>query len=142
MFKTSLIAASALGLVLVASSASAQDYGNGDGAYNNGPTETIEVIAPRAPADSSSLAPTSATKLSVAVRYDDLDLTTRDGAHELRDRVRGAAHDVCETLEQRFPIAAVPQEPCYRSAVDAGLRRADNAISGARHYSYVGYERD
>lgn len=142
MLMKSLLAASALGLVLAASSARAQDYGAGnDGYADNGPNESIQVIAPRIPNDNSSLAPTSATHLSVAVRYDDLDLTTGSGARELRSRVRDAARDVCETLEARFPAAAVPQEPCYRTAVGAGIARADNAISDARSYSNAGYER-
>lgn len=131
MLMKSLLAASAL--VLTASAALAQDYND---AYGPGPNESIEVIAPRLPHDNSSMAPTSATKLSMQVRYDDLDLTTRDGARELRSRVRDAAHNVCETLEARFPIPAVPQEPCYRSAASSGLARADNAISDARHGDY------
>ena len=139
MLMKSLLAASALGLVLAGSPVQAQDYNN-DG-YANGPNETVEVTAPRIPTDHSSLAPTSATNLSVAVRYDDLDLTTGGGARELRSRVRDAARDVCETLEARFPIAVVPQKPCYRTAVDAGIARADNAISDARNYTRAGYER-
>jgi UrcA family protein len=139
MLMKSLLAASALGVILAGSPVQAQDYDN-DG-YANGPNETIEVIAPRIPTDHSSLAPTSATNLSIAVRYDDLDLTTGGGARELRSRVRDAARDVCETLEARFPIAAVPQKPCYRTAVEAGIARADNAISDARNYTDAGYER-
>jgi UrcA family protein len=141
MLMKSLLAASALGLVLAASSAQAQDYGYDNDGYANGPNESIEVIAPRIPTDHSSLAPTSATHLSVAVRYDDLDLTTGSGARELKSRVRDAARDVCETLAARFPAAAVPQQPCYRTAAEAGIARADNAISDARNYSNAGYER-
>lgn len=128
MLMKSLLAASAL--ILSGSAALAQDYND---AYGPGPNESIEVIAPRIRPDNSSMAPTSATKLTVQVRYDDLDLTTHGGASELRSRVRDAAHNVCETLEARFPIPAVPQEPCYRTAVSSGLARADNAISDARH---------
>jgi UrcA family protein len=134
MLMKSLLAASAL--VLTTSAVMAQDYND---AYGPGPNESIEVIAPRIRPDSSSMAPTSATKLSVQVRYDDLDLTTRGGARELRSRVRDAAQNVCETLADRFPYPAEPQAPCYKDAVSAGLARADNAISDARHASDYEY---
>jgi UrcA family protein len=134
MLMKSLLAAGAL--ILSGSAVLAQDY---DDSYGPGPDESIVVIAPRIRPDDSSLAPTSATKLSMQVRYDDLDLTTRDGARELRSRVRDAAQNVCETLADRFPHPAVPQEPCYKSAVASGLARADNAISDARHEANYEY---
>lgn len=137
MLKYTLLAASAL--VLAATAAPAQDYDNDPG-YQNGPAETVEVIAPRLRTDNSSLAPTAYTHLSVQVRYDDLNLTTRSGAGELKARIRDAAHNVCEELSFRFPHAIVGDPPCYQTAVSAAMLRADNAISSARDYTYAGYE--
>lgn len=130
---SALFAAGAL--MLVAGAAAAQDYDDG---YRNGPDETVTVTAPyHAPTtDNSSLAPTSYTHLSVQVRYDDLDLRTREGARELKERVRDAARDVCEELQDRFPIAMSDSPPCYHKAVEGGMARADNAISDARRYEY------
>lgn len=129
--RTALLAASALGLMLAASSVSAQDE------YSTDSTETVTVTAPRLPTpDNSAMAPTSYTNLSVQVRYDDLDLRSRDGARELKERVRDAAHNVCEELRYRYPIALVNQPPCYQKAIEGGMARADNAIADARRYSY------
>lgn len=129
MLKTTLLAAGAL--MLAATAASAQDY--------DGP-ETVEVIAPRIVHDNSALAPTSYTNLSTVVRYDDLDLRTRAGAGELRARIRDAAHDVCEELKYRYPHQLAGDPPCYKTAVDKAMARADTAIGSARSYTYAGYE--
>lgn len=134
MLKSTLLAAAAFGL-LASSQAMAQDYDNS--------TETVTVTVPRLPTpDRSSLAPTSYTHLSVQVNYHDLDLRTRAGAGELKARIRDAAVGVCEELKFRFPIAMVDNPPCYKTAVEAAMARADNAISDARKYSEAAYYED
>jgi len=146
-FRAALIATAA---VLAASAASAQGYyDNGpqndpnyqdqsypDQGYQNGPPEEVIVIAPdyyghRAYPSSPTRA-SEPTTLSLPVSYSDLDLTTRDGAVELRERVRDAAHDICGELASRYPIKMAVSESCYKKAVESGLNRADNAIHEAR----------
>jgi len=75
------------------------------------------------------------------VSYNDLDLGTRAGAHELRARVRDAAHDICATLASRYPIQMANSEPCFKKAVGSGMNRANMAIYEVRYargdyYSY------
>jgi UrcA family protein len=162
MTKSALLAAGAFGLLLTA--ASAQEYGSGsyDQGYNapppppdygpgpsdnygppppaydqGGPPENVIVIAPpRTQTDHSSLAPTEITRLSLHVRYDDLDLRTAEGAHELRARVRDAAYDVCGRLVARFPHALPSTPSCFKQALAGGMNRADTAIHEARDYAY------
>jgi UrcA family protein len=155
-FRAALLAA---GAVLAASAASAQDYNdNGyqygpgyqdqsypDEGYRNGPPEEVIVIAPdyygHRPYPSNPTGhPPEQTTLSLAVAYNDLDLTTRDGARELRERVRDAAHNICGELASRYPIRMAVSEPCYKKAVENGLNRADTAIHEARYDRRDDYE--
>jgi len=145
-FRAALIAA---GVGLAASAASAQGYyDNGapsDPGYQNGPPEQVIVIAPdyyaHRPYPSNQLGrPPEQTTLSLPVSYSDLDLTTREGASELRERIRDAAHDICAELASRYPIRMANSEPCYEKAVKSGLNRADSAIHEARYDYREGYE--
>jgi UrcA family protein len=111
-------------------------YDDGYGAPPENVTENVIVIAPPYQTDHSSLAPTEITKLSMNVAYDDLDLRSAAGAHELRARVRDAAHDVCDRLVARFPHALYDTTSCYKQALHGGLNRADTAIHEARNYAY------
>lgn len=137
MLKVALIAAGAFGLALSASPVAAQDYGYDDQSYSNGPSEQIEVIAPRYRAEQRPVnAPPGKLSLSVAVHFGDLDLRTREGAHELRARVRDAARDVCDQLRDAYPVKQQPGTNCYKDAVDNAMARADSAIRDARDYAY------
>jgi UrcA family protein len=111
-------------------------YDDGYGPPPENVTENVIVIAPPYQTDHSSLAPTEITKLSMNVAYDDLDLRSAAGAHELRARVRDAAHDVCDRLVARFPHALYDTTSCYKQALHGGLNRADTAIHEARNYAY------
>jgi UrcA family protein len=138
--------------VLAATAASAQGYYDNSGYQDDpgyqGPPEQVIVIAPdyyaHRPYPSNQLGrPPEQTTLSLPVSYSDLDLTTREGASELRDRVRDAAHDICSELASRYPIRMAVSEPCYKKAVESGLNRADNAIHQARYnYREARYDYD
>ncbi len=134
-----LLAAGAFGALLASSAASAQGYGPYDEGPNAGSAESVVVIGPRYhphwPPTLNPAAPLP-TKLSEYVRYDDLDLTTRGGAHELRARVRDAASDICGRLADRYPYKLTPSPNCYRKAVEGGMNRASEAIYEARYYGY------
>ena len=107
-----------------------------DDGYAANVPENVIVIAPHVQTDHSSLAPTEITKLSMNVAYDDLDLRSAAGAHELRARIRDAAHDVCGRLIARFPHALSNTTSCYKQALYGGMNRADTAIREARNYAY------
>jgi UrcA family protein len=141
MLKSTLLAAGAFGLMLSALPAAAQDYNGDDSTYANGPSETVEVIAPNFQYERTPLgAPPGKLKLSQLVHYGDLDLTTRNGARELRMRVRDTAQEVCTRLAEEYPVKQLPGTNCYKSALETAMSRADTAISNARHYTYAGYE--
>lgn len=125
--------AGAAGLVLMATQASAQNYGPPPG----GPDEEITVQAPRFHEEGSGLRslnlPPEKVSLSVPVSYADLDLRTRAGAHELRRRVVHAAYDVCGQLREAYPFHTLTSSPsCLREARDNALSRADSAIDEVR----------
>lgn len=129
--RTTLLAAGAFG-VLATTAAVAQDY------YETAPGEEVIVVAPdyyaHRPYPSNVLGrPPETTTLSTSVSYSDLDLTTRDGAYELRARVRDAARDICSELASRYPIRMAESEPCLKNAIGSGLNRANMAISEERH---------
>jgi UrcA family protein len=130
--KLATIAAS-VGIIVAVSAASAQDY---DRNGTSDTTETIRVYAPHAlrVERQPHNGPVEKISLSRSVRYDDLDLRTRFGAHELRVRVGRAAADICSQLSD---INRVPEQPgtsCYQSARQDALLRANAAIRDARSY--------
>ncbi len=128
---------------VVAASASAQGYGPYDPRtpYSAGPTESVEVIAPRFRADSTPLnGPLEKISLSSAVRYDDLDLTTREGARALRRRVYREAVEVCDRIAEAYPVYEMTSAtPCYKSAISNAMVKADGAITDARLAYWRGY---
>jgi UrcA family protein len=131
-------AVSALGLMLAAASpAGAQQYPP-TGGYANLGTEEVIVTAPFAPryrVDHNYLnVPLENVALSEPVRYDDLDLRTRDGAHALRMRIRTAVNAVCGQLIDMYPVGEETDSQCYRNALSDSMARADAAIQNARSY--------
>jgi UrcA family protein len=120
-FRLSLLAGA---VVFAASSAFAQDY--------NDP-ESVTVTAPHFRADSTPLnGPLERVSLSGIVRYDDLNLQTREGARELRGRVREEAQAVCQNLAQAYQVYQMNGTSCYKDALDNALVKADEAIQDAR----------
>ncbi|HTQ15268.1 MAG TPA: UrcA family protein [Rhizomicrobium sp.] len=138
-FRLAMLAGAA-GLFFAAS-ASAQD---GDYGPPPGP-ENVPVIAPHIRVEPGPLngAPEKVS-MSVNVRYDDLDLATRDGADELRWRIRATARDVCRNLAAAYPFYALNGTNCYKTARDDAMVRANEAIQNARdayrYRAYYGYE--
>src|SRR5205814_3104990 len=91
--------------------------------YSNGPTESVEVIAPRFHADSTPLnGPMEKVSYSERVRYDDLNLLTRRGARALRWRIWDTAQDVCVRLAEAYPIyVSTTEKSCARRAYEDAL---------------------
>ena len=97
---------------------------NGYADPSYGETRMGEVIvraprrAERDPATGATIDTVTATR---EVRYDDLDLNSRWGAHVLRVRIDRAAQDACEELEQRYTIVRPDDSTCVRRAVQEAV---------------------
>ncbi|HTW36631.1 MAG TPA: UrcA family protein [Rhizomicrobium sp.] len=134
----------ALGLVLAASSAGAQDYGPPPAPGYYGPPEEVIVTPPPYARQRSAIgAPIIDASLSRQVRIDDLDLRTGWGVRALRSRVSFTASTLCQQLNAMYPVTydgGSDQWPrnheCYRDAFERGMAQADRAIRAARGYDY------
>ncbi len=129
------LAAGAAGALLAGSAAIAQDTDNyNQAAYNHEATEQVIVVAPTIREDrSNAFGVLNRVSMSRPVSYHDLDLTTRDGARELRERVRDTARDICQQLAEEYPVKQQPGETkCYEGALKNAMLRADAAIRQAR----------
>ena len=136
--RCALLVGSAFSLALYVTAAFAQDNGGYDdeAAAQAGSGEQVEVIAPPYSFERTRLgAPPGRITLSHAVRYDDLDLRTAEGAHILKARIRETAGQICAQLADDVPYAMAGSPPCYRTVVDSALNRADTAIGEARFYA-------
>jgi UrcA family protein len=127
-------------LLLGFASASAMAQGS---PYSNGPTESVEVIAPRFHADSAPLnGPIEKVSYSQRVRYDDLNLLTRRGVHEFRARIWDTAQNVCVSLAEAYPVyVSTTEKSCVRRAYEDAMVRAygvisDKRVSAAYWYGY------
>ena len=126
-FRLALVAGA---FVFAASSAMAQDYDNN---YDN--SESVTVTAPRFHADDSKVGgPLERVSLSGIVRYDDLNLQTREGARELRWRVGEEARAICRNLAEAYPSYRMNGTSCYKDALNNALVKADEAIQQSRDY--------
>jgi UrcA family protein len=129
--------------VALTMSASAQDYGRYDDAsYQT--QEEIQVTAPRYHADGTQKLNGTLEKMSLStpVSYSDLDLRSRNGARELRARIRDAAADTCAQLADAYPVRQLQGTNCYKTALNDGLIKADEAISDERiRARYADYRR-
>lgn len=129
------LAAAAAGALLAGSSAFAQDDSNtNDVAYNPADSESVIVEAPyNIQVDRQKFGLPAKLTASRAVPFSDLNLATRDGARELRARVRSAALDICRTLDDASGTREQPgATKCFEGALKNGMLRADAAIADAR----------
>ncbi len=128
-----------LGLMVIASSAGAQEYGPpAPGSY--GPPQEVIVTPPPYVHQRSAIgAPIIDASLSRPVRIDDLDLRTDWGVRELRSRISFTATTLCRQLDMMYPVSydgGSDQWPrnheCYRDAFARGMEQAHGAIRAAR----------
>ena len=128
-----LVSASAVGLMLVASAASAQPY------YGSEPTlGGVTVYAPRHLGRSSIGAPIEIVREQRVVYAGDLDLSTPWGARALHRRIQRAATEACDDLDSRYAVIDDGNgRDCYRSAV----RGAYDQVAYRTGYGgyYAGY---
>ncbi len=129
---STLVSASAIGLMLAASAASAQPY---DG---SAPTlGGVTVYAPRHLGRSSIGAPIEIVREQRVVYTGDLDISTPWGARALHLRIQRAATEACDDLDSRYAVIDDGNgRDCYRSAV----RGAYDQVAYRTGYGYyAGY---
>ena len=80
----------------------------------------------------TSIAPIEETTLQYHVRYDDLDLTSSDGANALRERVIGAAKNACADLDKMY-FRWSKDISCIRSAEKNARAQVEDAIKQAQN---------
>jgi UrcA family protein len=127
-----VLAAGAISLGFVATPGHAQSYNDDVSSYQSDMGEIVVRPPHRGRERSAIGAPIEDVYVSRAVPYDDLDLTTDDGADELRARVTQAAYSACEELDEFHPVAANDSPPCESTTTRDGLRKARYAIERAR----------
>ena len=79
----------------------------------------------------TSIAAITETTLQYHVRYDDLDLATRDGADALRERVIDAAKQACADLD-RMSVSWSKDIACVRSAEKSARAQIEDTIRQAQ----------
>ncbi len=146
------MAAGALGLVLLAFPAMAQDQDNANSQYvtaqgygPDGAREHVQIVVPRArppiiirrePTGRTSYdgIPLENVSMSQGVPYGDLDLSTRSGAYAFKERIRYTARLLCKRMDFAYPLKTSDSPPCYRSAVADAMGQADQVIGDASAY--------
>jgi UrcA family protein len=115
-------------------------YAPAPGYAEPGPTVgEVVVIAPyrRAERDPATGAPIERVSTSRIVRFDDLDLTTGYGVHELHYRIVLAARDACGSLDRHYDVMDAGDSDCVSRAVINAMHQAP--IGDARDAAYEGY---
>lgn len=97
-------------------------------------TEHVIVEAGRPTAKvvgrSASGAPIEEVSLSARVTYSDLELSIPSNAKVLKQRVRDAALEVCDRLEQMYPLGG-GSDSCARKAEEGAQEQVTAAIAKA-----------
>lgn len=119
-----LVAASLLSVMAFGPPASAQT--SQTGAYPE-----IVVVHPLI-RRADLVAPIMTVTISKPIAYNDLDLTTVYGAYTLRQRIRDAAHYICNRLQGLYFGGTPDRDTCYKSVKNQGQLEADSAFGGYR----------
>ena len=82
----------------------------------------VTVYAPRTVGRSAIGAPIEVHTEQVVVPAADLDLNSDWGMQTLRARIRRAASDACQDLDDRYPVSADDGGDCYGRAVRRAFR--------------------
>jgi UrcA family protein len=99
-------------------------------------TESVIVTAPDFHAERSTPGLPGKLTLRREVSYSDLDLRTRDGARELRQRVNDTLHEICGQLRDSYPVKEQPMERCYTNGYHDAMLTVDKAVRDARSSEY------
>jgi len=96
-------------------------------AYDESPSVgEVIIVAPRrySERDPATGAPIERVATSRRVRYDDLDLTTDYGVHELHHRVERAAQDACDSLDRHYQTLDSGDQECVVRAIRDAMAQA------------------
>jgi UrcA family protein len=74
---------------------------------------------------------------SVAVRYDDLNLSTTDGVNKLYQRISAAARQVCPDVYSRDPHVSMAAQHCQAAAVAKAVNEVHSSSLAMLHASRV-----
>jgi UrcA family protein len=144
----STIAAAAALSLSFAGHAGAQTYDQpnydqrGDSAdYDGAPSVGEIVVRPTYRDRSENGIPTERVYASRVVHFDDLDLSTGWGVHELHARVVRAATDACRELDSLYPSGLYPVDSNDGDCKARAIRRAmaDAPIGDQVDTDYHGY---
>jgi len=94
---------------------------------NSAPTVgEVIIVAPyrHSERDPATGAPIERVSTSRRVRYDDLDLTTDWGVHELHHRVERAAQDACDSLDRHYDTLDSGDSECVVRAIRDAMAQA------------------
>jgi UrcA family protein len=76
---------------------------------------------------------------AVAVRFDDLNLSTTAGVSSLYQRISVAARQVCPDVFSRDLAVAAAGERCQASAVSQAVRKVNNPQLALVHAAHVSH---
>jgi len=88
-------------------------------------------------ADLAAAAVVDESAPSVTVRYHDLNLNTPAGVAGLYGRIRGAAREVCHTLESRDFERKQYWDECFNHAVADAVKQVHNRTLSAYHWQRI-----
>ena len=81
---------------------------------------------------------TPVDRISTAVDYGDLDLTTRSGRAALHHRVQHAATSLCRRLGEDHLGSALGEPSCEQGAIMSAASQEHEAIATAKARTYAG----
>jgi UrcA family protein len=74
---------------------------------------------------------------SITVRFHDLNLNNPEGIASLYGRIRGAADQVCRSLESRDLMRKAQWQDCFSHAVADAVKAVHNAPLSAYHWQRI-----
>ena len=95
-------------------------------------SDTITVTAPRIVGRNSLGAPFEQVTVARFIGYDGLDLRTDGGVAELKKRVASAAHELCQELDNKYPMGKPDAERCAMDSIENSQAQIDAAIARAK----------
>src|SRR5580704_3217435 len=136
LFRGSMACAvAALGLTFAIGAQAQPYYDQPDPSYAPSDVGGLTVIAPRHQERTWSGAPIVNVSASRVVDTSDLDLSTGWGVHVMHERIRHAAVDACNELDNQpglTPTADSSDADCYHRAVRGAMESARDAEASAR----------
>jgi UrcA family protein len=100
-------------------------------------SKLVLAVAGLAAAVTGFAATADADAPSVAVRYDDLNLSTTAGVNKLYQRISAAARQVCPDVYSRDPHVALAGQHCLSTAVAKAVSEVNSPSLAMLHAARV-----